>query len=263
MLTPYHKLTIQQKQQILEVFNNGMECRDIPTYINVSGRAVSRVLSEASTNTKRKNRYTLNESYFDVIDSQKKAYLLGLMAADGCVTSCNYIAFESIDRELTELLSKEIQYTGKIRIIQPGHYNPHYRINFSSLRLAGALSKYGVVTGRMFTGIYYFPTQTEYLAAYILGYFDGDGCAYVNKGRSGGLVCIVGSWEFNYELARILNMGSVEEHQLKKVHYWRIYSREHIEAFYKFVYKNSNLGLQRKKQKIEQILGSYRRGKNS
>lgn len=263
MLTPYHKLTLQQKQQIIEVFNKGMECRDIPNCLSVSGRAVARVLSEASINTKRRNRYTLDESYFDVIDSQKKAYLLGLIAADGCVTSYNYIAFESIDRELTELLSKEIQYTGEIRIIKPGNYNPHYRINFSSPRLASALSKYGVVTGRMSTGVYYFPKQIEYLAAYVLGYFDGDGCAYVNKGRSGGLVCIVGSWEFNYELARILNMGSVEEHQLKKVYYWRIHSREHIENFYKFIYKDSNLGLQRKKQKIEQILGSYRRGKNS
>ena len=260
MFAPYHKLTLQQKQQIVEVFNNGMECRDISKYIKVSSRSVARVLSEASINTKRKNRYTLNEAYFDVIDSTKKAYLLGLMAADGCVTKHNYIAFESIDRELTALLSDELQYSGEMRIIQPGVYKPHYRINFSSPRLASALSRYGVVTGRMSTGNYYFPENLEYLAAYLLGYFDGDGCAYVNKGRSGGLVCIVGAWEFSYELVRLLNMGSVQEHQLKKVYYWRIYSREHIEAFYNFVYSDSSLGLQRKKQKIEQILGSYKRG---
>lgn len=260
MFVPYHKLTIQQKQHIVEAFNNGMECRNIPTYVGVSGRAVARVLSEASINTKRRNRYTLNENYFDVIDSPKKAYLLGLMAADGCVTKYNYIAFESIDKELTELLIDELQYSGEMRIIKPGVYKHHYRINFSSQSLASALIQYGVVTERMSTGIYYFPKQLEYLSAYILGYFDGDGCAYVNKGRSGGLVCIVGSWEFSCELARVLNMGSVEEHQLKKVYYWRIYSREHIEAFYNFVYRQPSLGLSRKKQKIEQILGSYRRG---
>lgn len=260
MFAPYHKLTLQQKQQIIEAFNNGMECRDIPKYVGVSGRSVARVLSEASINTKRRNRYTLNEAYFNIIDSQKKAYLLGLIAADGCVTKHNYVAFESIDRELTELLIDELQYSGEMRIIKPGNYSPHYRINFSSQRLASALSKYGVVTERMSTGIYYFPKQLEYLSAYILGYFDGDGCAYVNKGRSGGLVCIVGSWEFSCELARILNMGSIKEHQLNKVYYWQIYSREHIEAFYKFAYREPSLGLQRKKQKIEQILGSYKRG---
>lgn len=260
MFTSYHKLTVQQKQQIIEVFKNGMECQDIPQHIGVSGRSVARVLSETSINTKRRNRYSLNENYFDIIDSTKKAYLLGLMAADGCATKHNYIAFESIDRELTELLSNEIQYSGEIRIIKPGVYKSHYRINFSSQRLASALNKYGVVTGRMSTGNYYFPEKLEYLAAYILGYFDGDGCAYANKGRSGGLVCIVGAWEFSYELVRILAMGSVQEHQLKKVYYWRIFSYEHIEAFYKFVYREPNLGLQRKKQKIEQILRSYKRG---
>ena len=256
MLAPYNQLTLQQKKQVIDVFNSGMECRNIPNYMGVSNRSVARVLSEASVNTKRKNRYTLDESYFDVINSTKKAYLLGLMAADGCVTKTNYIAFESIDRELTALLSDEIQYSGEMRIIQPGVYKPHYRINFSSPRLASALSRYGVVTGRISTGNYYFPKKLEYLAAYLLGYFDGDGCAYVNKGRSGGLVCIVGAWEFTYELARILNMGSVQEHQLKKVYYWRIFSREHIQAFYNFVYTNQSLGLQRKRQ----ILEGYKRG---
>lgn len=217
MLTRYNKLTFQQKQHIIDAFNCGMECRDIPNYIGVSGRAVARVLNEVGINTKRKNRYTLNESYFDVIDSQVKAYLLGLLAADGCVTKTNYVAFESIDKELTELLSTELQYSGKIRIVKPQGYAPHYRINFSSQRMASALCCHGIVTGRMVSGVYYFP-KSEYLASYVLGYFDGDGCAYVNEGRSGGLVCIVGSFEFCYELAKRLGMGSVEEHKLKKVY---------------------------------------------
>jgi len=49
-------------------------------------------------------------------------------------------------------------------------------------------------------------------------------------------------------------------HKLKKVYYWRIYSRKHIDNFYNFIYQHSSLGLQRKKTKIEQILRSYKRG---
>lgn len=259
MLFVYNKLNLLQKQQIIDAFNCGMECRNIPNYLGASGRAVARVLNEAGINTKRRNRYTLDESYFDVIDSQVKAYLLGLIAADGCVTKSNYVAFESIDKELAELLSTELQYSGEIRLVNSQGYAPHYRINFSSQRIASALCSYGVITGRMFSGIYYFP-KSEYLASYVLGYFDGDGCAYVNKGRSGGLVCIVGSFEFTCELAKQLSMGCVEEHTFKKVYYWRIYSRKNIEAFYNFVYKQPHLGLQRKKKKIQEIIGSYRRG---
>lgn len=259
MLTNYRQLTVEQKQQIVSAFNQGMECREIPSYLKVSERAVARILNEAGINTKRRNRYTLNEDYFDALDSQAKAYLLGLIAADGCVTHSNYVAFESIDKELTEMLRKELEYSGEIRIVQPQNYAPHYRLNFSSKKLAAALCSYGIVAGRTFSGVYYFP-QPKYLASYVLGYFDGDGCAYVNRGRSGGLICIVGSLNFTRELAKQLDMGFVEEHCLKKVYYWKIYSQKHIKAFYEFVYQQQNFGLERKKRKILEILRSYKRG---
>ncbi|HTL89618.1 MAG TPA: LAGLIDADG family homing endonuclease, partial [Leptolyngbya sp.] len=189
-----------------------------------------------------------------------KAYLLGLIAADGCVTSKNYIAFESTEIELTELLKSEIDYTGEIRVIYPkGDYAEHYRINFSSGKMAMALVKCGVFAGRTFSDVCYFP-DAKYLPAYVLGYFDGDGCAYANQGRSGGLVCIVGSLAFVNELSNHLNMGSVIKHHCSNVYYWRIFSRQNIEKFYQLVYQFKSLGLIRKKQKIEQILRSYRRG---
>ncbi|HEY9301282.1 MAG TPA: endonuclease, partial [Phormidium sp.] len=79
MLTNYRQLTVEQKQQIVSAFNQGMECREIPSYLKVSERAVARILNEAGINTKRRTRYTLNEDYFDALDSQAKAYLLGLI----------------------------------------------------------------------------------------------------------------------------------------------------------------------------------------
>jgi hypothetical protein len=169
------------------------------------------------------------------------------------------VAFESIDRELTELLKAELEYSGEIRIIQPKDYAPHYRINFSSPKMAHALYNYGIQPGRTFSGVYYFPNH-KYLGAYLLGYFDGDGCAYVNLGRSGGVVAIVGSFEFTYELANLLSMGSIVQHSLKKVYYWRIFSYTNIQKFYTIIYKDSSLGLKRKRLKIEEILRSYKHG---
>ena len=260
MVTSYRQLTTHQKQQIIEAFQSGMECRMIPDFLSVTGRSVARVLSEANINTKRRNRYTLLEDYFDSIDSETKAYLLGLIAADGCVTTTNYIVFESIESELTELLKSELHYTGKVRIVQPkGGYAQHYRINFSSKIMAKTLGEYAIFPGRSFSDICYFPSA-QYLPAYVLGYFDGDGCAYVNQGRSGGLVCIVGSFSFTTELSKRLNMGVVVKHHCSNVYYWRIYSRQNIKAFYQLIYQDQSLGLSRKKQKIEQILGSYCRG---
>ncbi len=259
MPTRYGQLTLDQKQQIIKTFNVGVECREIPKHLGISERSVSRVLVEAGINTKRRNRYTLDETYFNKIDSQVKSYLLGLLSADGCVTKTNYVSFESVDESLTKLLKAELQYTGETRLIFPKDYAPHYRINFSSKQLACALSRQGVQVGRGKSGLFYFP-KTEFLSSYILGYFDGDGCAHANKERSGGSLSIVGSLEFTSEVARLLGMGSIQKHHSKPVYYWRIFSRINIGAFYNLVYKVPSLGLQRKKIKIEQILGSYRRG---
>ena len=259
MATNYLQLDTQQKQAILVAFSNGEECRSIPALLGVSGRSVAKVLAEFDINTKRKNRYTLDEIYFDKIDTPIKSYLLGLMAADGCVTDKNYIVLESIDRELVDLLAREIEFSGEIREIDRSPHKPHFRINFSSQRLAKSLHQWQIVTNRMASDSYRFPSA-EYLNYYVLGYFDGDGCAYPNKGRSGGLVCIVGSRNFAEELSKVMEMGSTIAHSHNVVYYWRIFSRTSIQKFYDLMYRYPNLGLARKKEKIEQILGSYSRG---
>jgi hypothetical protein len=259
MATSYLQLNTQQNQSILVAFQNGEECRSIPELLGVSGRSVAKVLSEFGVNTKRRNRYTLNESYFDQIDTPIKSYLLGLMAADGCVTDKNYVVLESIDRELVDLLARELEFSGEIRKIDRSPHQPHFRINFSSQRIATALHQWQIITNRMASDSYRFPSD-EHLNPYVLGYFDGDGCAYPSKSRSGGLVCIVGSRNFTEELSHVMQMGVTIAHCHKVVYYWRIYSKTNIQRFYDLTYQYPNLGLARKKEKIEQILGSYRRG---
>jgi hypothetical protein len=146
MATRYLQLNIQQKQAILVAFQSGKECRAIPNLLGVSGRSVARVLAEFGVNTKRKNRYTLDEYYFDKIDTPVKSYLLGLMAADGCVTDKNYVVLESIDRELVDLFAREIEFSGEIREIDQSPHKPHFRINFSSQRLAKSLHQWQIIT---------------------------------------------------------------------------------------------------------------------
>lgn len=258
MAYSYRQLTPLLKQQIITAFQEGYECRAIPQLLGVSKRSVTRVLAEAGVNTKRRNRYELDEGYFAVIDTPTKAYLLGLMAADGCVTATNYGVYESIEASLVDLFKTELKYTGKTRIIffEQG-YAVHYRINFSSPKLAQALRQYGVFAGRMQSGDDYL-RNSEYFGSYLLGYFDGDGCAYVNKGRSGGMVGIVASASWAQAVVQRLQMGKISQHCSKSVYYWQIYRRAEVQKFYDLIYQNPGLGLSYKKAKIEQILGSYR-----
>lgn len=53
--------------------------------------------------------YHVNEHYFDNIDSDEKAYILGLFYADGCITN-NYLIFGQIAyrKELVEKVNKAL-----------------------------------------------------------------------------------------------------------------------------------------------------------
>ncbi|MGL4759867.1 MAG: hypothetical protein ACRCWG_00160 [Sarcina sp.] len=70
----YNDLDIFDKEKIVDYYYNHKECTFsiIAKELGISIRSVSRVLIEMNINTKRKNRYTLNENYFNKIDTEKK-----------------------------------------------------------------------------------------------------------------------------------------------------------------------------------------------
>ena len=86
MTKNFSMLTQEEKNNIIQMFYDGKSKDEIIKEANVTRRTYPAVFKEAGINTKRRNKYTLNEDYFEKIDSQEKAYLLGLIASDGCVT---------------------------------------------------------------------------------------------------------------------------------------------------------------------------------
>ena len=65
----------------------------------------------------RPRTYTLDEKYFDKIDSQNKAYILGFIYADGSINKgCLNITLSNKDVEILEFIKDELKYSGKISI---------------------------------------------------------------------------------------------------------------------------------------------------
>ncbi|ALP91774.1 hypothetical protein ATN24_16965 [Clostridium butyricum] len=71
-----------------------------------------------------KNRYVLNENYFNEINTEAKAYILGFIYADGFVGNENFnnIVIAVNDLEILEFIVKEIEFTGEIRKTKKGIY---------------------------------------------------------------------------------------------------------------------------------------------
>lgn len=155
-------------------------------------------------------KYTVaHEDYFDQIDTPEKAYWLGLMGSDGCVSS-QHDRFEvglsgQEDRCVLEQFKAALGYTGPIRVKQPSHPGSklHHTLGISSKRLVAGLMKHGICPRKSLVYAFNGTLRPDLIRHYVRGYFDGDGCAS-HKKTGDFLVGVVGSKRFIEELAAYL-----------------------------------------------------------
>ena len=76
----------EQLTDIYNKYSDGLNMTDIGKSYNVSLNVIRRLFVENGWESKGhgRRRYSLNERYFDNIDSPNKAYIFGLLLADGC-----------------------------------------------------------------------------------------------------------------------------------------------------------------------------------
>ncbi len=145
--------------------------------------------------------YSINENYFETIDTSEKAYFLGLLYADGCNTKVGLsISLEETDKSILDkfnltlgsnrpLYYKEASW----REFKCGKYfcKPSYILTLTNIKISRDLVNLGCVPRKSL--ILTFPSEEilpkEFQRDFIRGYFDGDGCIYNKKGReSFGLI---------------------------------------------------------------------------
>jgi hypothetical protein len=129
-------------------------------------------------------KYRFNENYFEKIDSEDKAYFLGLLYADGCnsgTTNVVSIALQKKDKSILSKLNKFMKsnvkaYVNKLNQKNPNHQDS-YVLVFSSDKMSKDLERLGCVSNKSL--VLKFPTEDqvpEYLLRhFVRGYFDGDG----------------------------------------------------------------------------------------
>lgn len=143
----------------------------------------------------RYRKYDIDDNFFDIIDTHTKAYILGVMYADGYLvkegSGTKRIGIDSIDEQWLNDISRAMDFTGPIVQLkgQRSGYNsnkPLFRFKISSPKLYDNLIRQGCFEHK--TNILLFPTENQVprhlLNSFILGYMDGDGSLYQNKKRS-------------------------------------------------------------------------------
>lgn len=229
---------------------------------------------------------TINTQYFKEINSYNKAYLLGFIAADGAIvqnkntnTKTLTITIHAKDIAVLELLKlelnsslniKDINYKSKSLQSYKLDVN-HKRFNTSKKEIINDLESYGLTSNKSLTMpnlILNIPKN--YRKAFILGYFDGDGCfidskvtrkrKYLKKDGSiseyigekyNSHISIKGTKEF---LQGIVNELQIQSYNIKQISNQNIYTLIIIKnldilKFYD-CYNYCDFYLQRKKDKF-------------
>lgn len=117
-------------------------------------------------------------SYFQQIDSPVKAYVLGLLAADGWVDDDGRVGVELCERDqsVVALVRDQIQPTGRLHTYQRrGGRQAMVRFVIGNVELAADLARHGVTPRKSHTISWPTTMPAEYDSSYICGFFDGDG----------------------------------------------------------------------------------------
>jgi len=150
------------------------------------------------------SKYNIKCDYFDIIDTEKKSYFLGLLLADGCIiienktekdskykNSNSYriaLSLQQEDDYVIDEFSKELGFEKekKINNNQNGVKlrKPQRRFRFNSKYMVDTLmSKYNILPRKTLDSTFKFPFETipeELQRHFIRGFFDGDGSVSFN-----------------------------------------------------------------------------------
>lgn len=242
-------------------YKNGEKIIDVCLKYNLHVKVVRPRLKELGIYRNEQPRHEADFSYFESIDSEQKAYWLGFLYADGCLTGCSLkFGLNKDDVDTVKQFCEDIGSTYPIH-----NEGTICRVTMTNRKLSKDLIKQGVVHQKTFS--LKFPTKDivpkHLLNHFIRGYFDGDGCVTHQCNGTQCSIGFAGLDSFLIELQKVL----VEECDLNmvKMHSRRISSPEfkqfsyrgnkQCKRIYDYLYKNATRWMPRKREKMESILG--------
>jgi hypothetical protein len=240
---------------------------------NVSNRKIDRVLKifnvDIIPQKIRVRKHQVNEDYFEVIDDEYKAYILGFLYADGgnfTKGGVVYILIQYGDINILEKISNclDSKYPIKKTINASGGEMCFLRI--TSRKMSNDLNKIGCTDRKSLTLT--FPNEDilpkELQKHFIRGHFDGDGCLKhyyrydKNKGYkwSAWKFTIASTYQFGNSVGQILKETVNINYQMYP--HYNIYSMEVSgnKQIYKctdWLYRDSNIYLDRKYQEYSRL----------
>ena len=205
----------------------------------------------------QKNKIFINDNYFEVIDTEHKAYWLGFLYADGYISETKNnieLSLKESDLEHLKLFQKDLESKHELKKKIKDNCYISYRLSFNSKKMKQDLIKKGCIPNKSL--VLKFPNieqvPQELIPHFIRGYFDGDGCITKHATSSISLE-ILGTEELLKGICDYFNIkGHIYTFNHSSVKRFMIAGNEAIKIL-DCLYKDSTIHLNRKFDKFAVI----------
>lgn len=178
-----------QDKRIIELFKAGKSIREISSELGIADRMMISSIIKLSGATVDKRRYSIDETVFEAINSEHKAYWLGFLYADGCIRDGYTVQLRLNDKDSGHIQKFKdfINYNG------PSLYDDNYNsctVSITSKKMYDDLTKLGCFEKKTYRLV--FPTEDivpkQLIYHFIRGFFDGDGHIGVDKSKTESVI---------------------------------------------------------------------------
>lgn len=263
---------------IVELYKSGLSTYQISKILNINRSRVARCVKSSGcmrSLSESKRKYPLlDECILDNIDTEQKAYFLGLVISDGWNDKrFNQIGISLIEEDsyILETLSKLFYENRPLRRIKSKkpREKTKCRLVVISKKICDTMSKHGASPAKTHTATY--PSHVpEHLAPhFIRGVFDGDGCISISRRKTKNGIRVVASFSIVGNIDLLKSIQKVIEKQCgikpKKISikhpgtntdnivYIRYSKMEDILRLEQWMYQDASVFLERKKNKFEEL----------
>ena len=252
------------------LYEKGNSLSSIAEKYQVNKSTIGRLLHKhgvrVRTNGEVHRKYFFNESFFDIIDTEEKAYFLGLLYADGSnsIKNGNTVSLSLQEGDIDILIKfKEVlEYTKPIVFIDRKKKNLNWsnsaNLTIDSKYLSDKLAEWGCVSPKSLTLEFPRWIAPRLLRHFIRGYVDGDGSLCILAEECGRLE-IAGTLDFCSQVNILIKEYLQLEGQirpLKRIFIWYVNGHNAIKVL-DWLYDNSKVSLNRKFNKYLEMKEFY------
>jgi len=247
------KWTDEQIQDMLMSYTLGESLNTIAHRYRTSYQVLSPLLKKHGlilrSHSEEMRRHTCNHSYFHDIDSEEKAYWLGFLTADGCITTGNRVTLNLAMQDCEHLY----KFKRALDATQMVSENQHScSLVICSPEMASDLAMHGILPNKTFsTRVASVPF--ELVRHYWRGVIDGDG--FIARGKAVLTLCgdyevVSGFQAFVLSLCPVVRAKVLKSENI----YTFSLGKPATQCIVRVMYRDATVALERKQQRAQEIL---------